>query len=341
MHPIAFTYPEGHQAHHQPGHAERPERIEALQAALQAAGYWARGSLLSPIELDPSVLTAIHTPHLLASLPEYAQHHRPFDEDTYLNPASWPLALRTAGAAAALAAAVWRREAAGGLALTRPPGHHATPERAMGFCILNNIALAAQHLLQHQGAQRLAIIDLDVHHGNGTQDIFYEREDVLFISSHQIPLYPGSGSLDERGRGPGDGFTVNLPLPPGSGDAAFRVAYDEIVPSLLDRFQPEMLLVSLGLDAHWQDPLAELRVSAAGYGAAVHSLQRWASQHCGGRIALILEGGYDLDGLAASSLCAVQALLGEEIRDPLGPGPDPENDGWLPVFDQVRRLWNL
>src|SRR5690606_31550916 len=158
---------------------------------------------------------------------------------------------RSAGAAAALAQAVWRREAASGLALTRPPGHHATPHQAMGFCILNNIALAAEHLRQHEGAQRLAIIDLDVHHGNGTQDIFYDRDDVLVICREQMRLLPGTAYRTQRGHGPGLGYTVMLPLPPGSGDAAFGAVYGELVPALLERYQPEMLLISLGLDAHW------------------------------------------------------------------------------------------
>lgn len=278
---------------------------------------------------------------MLELLREHSRAAQPIDTDTYMTPASWPLALDVAGGAAALAGAVWRREAGSGFALTRPPGHHATRSHPMGFCLLNNVALAAESLLQQEGAERLAIIDLDVHHGNGTQDIFYEREDVFFISSHQVPLYPGSGQLNERGIGPGEGTIANIPLPPSSGDQAFHSAYHEVVPALLDRFQPQMLLVSLGFDAHWKDPLANLLVSARAYGEAIQSLRQWAQSHCDGRIALFLEGGYDLEAAEACGLAAVQALLDLPISDSVGSSPSRQRDDWKPILDTVKKIWNI
>jgi acetoin utilization deacetylase AcuC-like enzyme len=263
------------------------------------------------------------------------------DPDTYLTTSSYQLALNAAGGAAALARAVWRREAATGFALTRPPGHHATRRHSMGFCLLNNVALAAEALLQEEGAQRIAIVDMDVHHGNGTQDIFYERGEVMFFSTHQVPLYPGGGQLNERGRGAGQGKIVNLPLPPHSGDDAFRAAYHEIVPALLDRFQPQMILVSAGFDAHWRDPLAQLRMSAFAYGEAVASLRDWAIRNSDGRIGLFLEGGYDLQAVAACGLAVTQALLGETITDAIGASRVKQSRDWIRIFDAVREIWDL
>jgi acetoin utilization deacetylase AcuC-like enzyme len=338
--PLALYYPENHAAHEQPGHPERPERVEAIRKALEDSGHWAAGRQVAPLELPRELLERIHTPALLEQLQAASRHGASIDADTYLTPDSWRLALQAAGGAAALAEAVWQREAEAGFALTRPPGHHAERARAMGFCLLNNVALAAEHLLA-QGARRLAILDLDVHHGNGTQDIFYERGDVLFISTHQSPLYPGSGHLTERGSGAGEGATCNLPLPPFSGDAAFQAAYEEVAIPLLARFRPEMLLVSFGFDSHWRDPLANLLVSAAGYGAVVAALRAWAQTHCGGRMALFLEGGYELSAAAACGLAVTQALLGEEVTDALVPAPRTEGDRWRAVVDRAKEIWEL
>ncbi len=341
MHPIAFFYPEGHEAHSQAGHAERPERIETIRSTLHAAGFWDQGLQIQPLSISDSILGAIHTPELIDTVRTHSRLETNIDPDTYLTQASWPLALQAAGGAAALARAVWRGEAQAGFALARPPGHHATRSHAMGFCLLNNVALAAESLLQQEGAHKLAIVDMDVHHGNGTQDIFYERGAVMFFSTHQSPLYPGSGQLNERGLGAGQGNIVNMPLPPFSGDGAFRVAYNEIVPAMLSRFQPEMVLVSFGFDSHWKDPLANLLVSSRGYGEAVGSLRTWAQANCLGRIALVLEGGYDLEAAGACALAAVQALLGKKISDDLGPARERESDDWVQVLNRVKKIWQI
>lgn len=341
MHPIAFFYPEGHEAHSLTGHAERPERVEAIRSALQVAGLWDQGLQIQPQPISDSILGAIHTPEMIDTVRAHSQLGTNVDPDTYLTQESWPLALQAAGGAAALARAVWRGEAQTGFALARPPGHHATRSHAMGFCLLNNVALATESLLQQEGARSIAVVDMDVHHGNGTQDIFYERGEVMFFSTHQSPLYPGSGQLNERGLGAGQGKVVNMPMPPFSGDGAFRVAYNEIVPAMLSRFQPEIVLVSFGFDSHWKDPLANLLVSARGYGEAVGSLRNWAQANCEGRIALVLEGGYDLEAAGACALAAMQALLGEKISDDLGPAGERENDDWVQVLDRVKEIWQI
>ena len=220
MKDLIYFYPVGHEAHFEQGHPERPDRVEAMRSALEAAGWWDIFPAVGPLDVPESVLSAVHRPDFLARLKAFSLVSRRFDADTYLTPASWDLAQKAAGGAAAVAKAVWERAAQRGYALTRPPGHHATPDRAMGFCLLNNIAIAAEYLLQTGNASRLAIVDIDLHHGNGTQDIFWRRGDVMYVSTHQYPLYPGTGHLEETGTGEGEGLTVNLPLPPYSGDTS-------------------------------------------------------------------------------------------------------------------------
>ncbi|HUF39273.1 MAG TPA: histone deacetylase [Anaerolineales bacterium] len=341
MHPIAYFYPSGHAAHAEHGHPERPERVEAIVETLDQAGLWQAYPHLTPLDVGERILLGVHTRRHLETIEAASHRGGRIDADTYLTTASWELALNAAGGACSVAAAVWDRGAARGFALCRPPGHHATPDRAMGFCLLNNIAVAAEYLLQEAGAQKLAIVDIDLHHGNGTQDIFYERPEVLFISLHQHPLYPGTGMLGETGRGPGAGTTVNLPLPPYCGDTAFAAAVETAILPALVRFEPDMLLVSAGLDVHWRDPLGHLQFSAAGYHAAVSALAKFADDRCGGRIALVLEGGYDLTGGAACALGAASALLARPFTDPLGPAPYPETERWLEVIAQVRKIHGL
>lgn len=344
MEKLAFFDPLGHEAHFMPGHPERPERVTAVREALRQAGWWERFPHLEPLSLPESVLTGVHTPGYLSFLKAACARGEPLDLDTYTTPASWQLALNAAGGAAAVAWAVWSGVARRGFALTRPPGHHAAPRRGMGFCLLNNIAIAAHFVLQRSDAgfsapQRLAIVDLDLHHGNGTQEIFYNRADVFFCSIHQSPLYPGSGSLAERGAGAGAGLTANLPLPPGTGDLGYQAALGEAALPLLDRYQPEMLLVSLGYDAHWRDPLGSMLLSAAGYGALIRQLADWADIHCAGKIVLVLEGGYDQ--LAGQACCqaATAALLGETWTDPLGAASQRESLGWQTVLAAARWDW--
>jgi acetoin utilization deacetylase AcuC-like enzyme len=339
MEDIVYFFPTGHQAHAEVGHPERPERVEALRAGLMAAGWWEPYPKFEPLTLPERVLAAVHSPGYIEVLRAASATGRPLDMDTYTTPVSCELAHANAGGGLAVVAAVWEREARRGFALTRPPGHHATHSRGMGFCLLNNVALAAEYLIQEKGARRLAIVDLDLHHGNGTQDIFWRRSDVFFISVHQSPLYPGTGSLDEIGAGPGEGFTANFPLPPGSGDQAYRAFMQTLILPLLDRYEPEMLLVSFGFDPHWRDPLGHLLLSAGVYGELIRSLTSWSDDHCEGRIAVTLEGGYDLEAGAACGQACAAALLGLPWLDPLGPSPRMEAKSWQSVLQAAKGIW--
>ncbi|MDH7516549.1 MAG: histone deacetylase, partial [Bacteroidota bacterium] len=190
-----------------------------------------------------------------------------------------------------------------------PPGHHAERNRAMGFCLMNNVAIAARYLRERHGCERVLVVDWDVHHGNGTQDIFYEDPSVLFFSTHQSPLYPGTGAASERGKGAGEGMTMNVPLGPGAGDEQFRSVYENLLLPLATEFRPDFILVSAGFDAHKDDPLANLQVTESGFAYLTVLVKEIAACHCGGRIVSVLEGGYNLDALARSVAAHVRALV--------------------------------
>jgi acetoin utilization deacetylase AcuC-like enzyme len=341
MDDLILFYPENHQLHASPNHPERPERVEAIRQELEQAGIWERSKKVGSVNIPADVLSAIHTPEHTRRIQLTSQKGGSIDSDTYLTHASWQLALNAAGGAIAVADAVFSRKAKRGFALCRPPGHHATSNQAMGFCLLNNIALAAEYLLQEQSAERIAIVDIDLHHGNGTQDIFYTRPEVFFCSIHQYPLYPMTGLVPEVGSGKGKGTNLNIPFPPYAGDMARQAAWDLVIQPILEEFQPAMLLVSAGFDAHWRDPLGHQLVTADGYGKLMAQFTAFADQHCQGRLAVFLEGGYDLGAGAASALAVVQALLGQQWEDTIGPSPLPEDSYWESRLQQVIRQWDL
>jgi acetoin utilization deacetylase AcuC-like enzyme len=346
MEDIVYFYPQGHEAHFEHGHPERPERIEAVRGALEDAGWWEDYPHLEPLPLSLDFIGTVHEPAYLALLRQASSKGMRLDMDTYTTPASWQLALNAAGGGVAVARAVWTGESKSGFALTRPPGHHATPSRGMGFCLLNNISIAAEYLIHPPekgmtNAKRLAIVDLDLHHGNGTQEIFWQRDDVLYISTHQSPLYPGSGAVSEIGAGPGLRYTANIPFPPFTGDEAFLTVMDVIILPLIERYKPEMILVSLGFDSHWCDPLGNLGLCGATYGSLISSLTGWAERNCGGKIALFLEGGYDLDAGRSCAQGTVAALLKKTWTDSLGPSPHRQSDTWKHVLSAARRIWDL
>jgi acetoin utilization deacetylase AcuC-like enzyme len=341
MDDLHLFYPAGHEAHYERGHPERPGRIEAIRQAFEKAGLWDEFTHVDPKPVPIEVLHTAHDPIYLQKLQDASKLGTRLDMDTYITPESWQLALNAICGTFAVVQAVWRREATRGFSLSRPPGHHATRDRAMGFCLLNNIAVAAECLIQVEDAERLAIVDIDLHHGNGTQDIFYDRSEVFFFSTHQSPLYPGTGSLRETGVGPGENLTANLPLPPHSGDKALRTCMNAVIIPLLERFEPQMILISAGFDAHWLDPLGQLLVSTNCYGDIISQLSNWADKNCEGRIALILEGGYALEAVANSALAASQALLGTSWDDTLGLSPTPEQLGWKNIIAQAKELWSL
>jgi len=337
---MIYFYPEGHIDHFEIGHPERPERVETIRTALQNAGLWDPYPKIQPFDLAELLLQEVHSPAYLNLLEMTCRRSGHLDMDTYTTPASWQLAHRAAGGASALAASIWEGKAKRGFALTRPPGHHATHGQGMGFCLMNNIAIAAQYLIKDYVVERLAIVDLDLHHGNGTQDIFWSRNDVLYISTHQSPFYPGTGRLDDIGEGKGEGWTVNFPLPPGSGDIAFTTIMDELILPLLDQRSPQVLLVSYGFDTHWLDPLGQLQLTAECYGNLIKKLCTWADIHCEGKIGLFLEGGYDLNAGSACSVAAISAMTGKSFDDPY-PCPYKENSAWQLTLKRAYSIWNL
>ena len=242
---------------------------------------------------------------ILAIRPDFGESVQ-LDADTAMSAGSAEAALRAAGAAVAGVDAVMQGWARAAFAAVRPPGHHAEPSRPMGFCLFNNAAVAALHARTAHGVQRVAVVDFDVHHGNGTQAMFEQDADLFYASSHQSPCYPGTGDSWERGTA---NNIVNAPLRPGDGSAAFRAAWGDIILPDLDRFAPGLLIVSAGFDAHKADPLAQLRLETADYAWITDELVRLAERHCGGRLVSVLEGGYDLDALAASAAVHVRGLM--------------------------------
>jgi acetoin utilization deacetylase AcuC-like enzyme len=261
------------------------------------------------------------------------------DADTTASPGSWEAALRAAGGLIEAVDRVSTGALDAAYCVVRPPGHHATPGEAMGFCLFNNVAIAAAWLLANGRAKRVAILDYDVHHGNGTQDAFYDRADVLYVSTHQFPLYPGTGHWRETGTLNGEGYTINIALPPGSGDEVYAAALSKVVEPAFTRYNPDFTLVSLGFDAFYADPLANMRLSVAGYSALIRS----AVELSQGRLVVALEGGYDLNALARGSAAVCHLLLGEEPPpDRLGPAPDQLPELQVEVFlDAICQLHHI
>ena len=298
-------------AEHQtpPGHPERPERAEVMDAV--AARWRERGvEIVAPRAATGEQLARVHDPDYIRRISETALKSQQLDPDTYTSPESYEIALLAAGAAIDGVERVMAGSHRAAVALVRPPGHHAERERAMGFCLFNNVAVAAAHA-RAQGAAKVAIVDYDVHHGNGTQHIFETDPHVLYISTHQFPYYPGTGAADEVGRQAGLGFTVNVPLEVGAVDDDYRIAFSEIVLPVLRQFEPSLILLSAGFDAHERDPLGGMRLTTAAFAAMTLELRGVAEECCRGRIVSVTEGGYDLHALG-SSLDAVIAAHGGE-----------------------------
>jgi len=307
---------------HQP-HPECPERLDAAREGLRAGIRDLKPLQIVPRAAVPAEITRIHQPRYLGELEAALRARRgQLDPDTYFSLGTREAAWCAAGAVIDLTHAIWAGKAQRGFALVRPPGHHAEADRAMGFCLLNNVAIAAAGLLAG-GAQRVAIVDWDVHHGNGTQHAFYADPRVLFVSLHQWPFYPGTGAAHEVGSGAGRGFNANVPLPAGSGPEAYAAAFRRVVIPLLRAFEPEMILVSAGFDAHSADPLASMRLDAESYRAMASALIAEAAVCAGGRVAWILEGGYDLHALSASVAAVTEAALGRSCDLPAD-RPTPE-----------------
>ncbi len=288
-----------------PGHPERPERADVFTAVAEAFRSTG-GTVVEPRAATTEELARIHVPAYLRDIAERAGRATMIDEDTFTSPASHEIACLAAGAAIEAARhAVATGEPA--MAMVRPPGHHAEPGRAMGFCLYNSIAIAAA-ALRADGLASVAIVDIDVHHGNGTQAAFDDDPSVLFVSSQQFPHWPGTGAATEQGHGAGRGFTVNVPLPAGTGDVGYELAYATQVIPALDDFRPQAILVSAGFDAHRLDPLGQMTLTTAGYRRIMELIDEAARRLCGRRVALVTEGGYHLDALRECLTAAVETF---------------------------------
>lgn len=307
MDTLLFTHPAciGHETGG--GHPERPERLQAVLGALETESF----TLLQRREAPEATVEQIARAHpegfvrrLLAAVPAHGL--TPIDGDTILSPGSGAAALRAAGAGCAAVDAILAGEARNAFCAVRPPGHHAETARAMGFCLFNNVAVAAMHARIAHGIGRIAVVDFDVHHGNGTQDIFWSEPEMFYASTHQSPLYPGTGDVGETGVA---GNIVNAPLPAMSNGTVFRREMERVVLPALDSFAPELVLISAGFDAHARDPLAHLDLTETDFAWATLEIMALADRHCGGRVISTLEGGYDLRALALSSAAHVHALM--------------------------------
>jgi acetoin utilization deacetylase AcuC-like enzyme len=300
-HPACLEHDTGY------GHPERADRLRAIGDALDAPQF----KSLTREEAPLAALAAIERLHpkayvemVQATIPK--RDHKWLDPDTIVSPGSWEAALRAAGASLHAVDQVIDGKADNAFCAVRPPGHHAEPSRAMGFCLFNSVAIAALHARAKHGAKRVAVVDFDVHHGNGTQAAFWSDKDLFYASTHQMPLFPGTGARDETGVG----NICNAPLKPGDDGDEFRAAYEEVILPALDQFAPDFLLVSAGFDAHLRDPLAQLRLVEADFAWITEQLMEAAAKHCGGKLVSTLEGGYDLDALASSTAVHVETLMG-------------------------------
>ncbi|MDO9415732.1 histone deacetylase family protein [Pararhizobium sp.] len=293
--------------HHTPeGHPERADRLRALNLALEHERFAPLTRVEAPQANEDFVLLAHPEKHLrtvISVIPEEGINS--FEADTHASPKSLQAALTGVGGAVAAVDAVFSGTADNAFVASRPPGHHAEKDRAMGFCFFNNVAIAARHAQQKHGAERVAIVDWDVHHGNGTQDIFWDDPSVLFCSTHQMPLYPGSGAKDETGAG----NIVNAPLSPDTGSDHFREAFKSRVLSALADFQPDLIIISAGFDAHHRDPLAQINLVAEDFDWATARLMDVAGRFANNRVVSVLEGGYDLEGLAESAAMHILRLM--------------------------------
>ena len=320
-------------------HPESSQRTAALWRSLERSGLLSQVRQLEPVAATVDQLRRVHTPQLIEYVHQVSLRGGGLLDhgDTYVTAQSFELAQLAAGGCCAAVDAIMTGAADNGFALIRPPGHHAETDRVSGFCLFNNAAAAARPPQVVHGAKPGAIGDYDVHHGNGTQDIFYEDDSVLFVSVHLYApyFYPGIGGMHEIGVGRGQGYTLNVPLPPYVGDRGYRRVFDELIGPRLESFQPDLLIVSAGSDAHWDDPLASAGLSLRGYADITRKLIGYAGALCGGRVLFVLEGGYHLDVLTTGVGNVLHALLGHDtVHDPFGRMPQEEHD----VSDLLARL---
>lgn len=326
------------QSHRGPeGHPERPERLIAIGEAID--DFRDRIELSPPRSAQPDEILRVHDGRLLSLLESTrGQPLARLDADTYVSPLSYEVACLAAGSCVELTRRIMRGEVARGLAAVRPPGHHAESDRSMGFCLFNNVAIAVRALQAEEAASRILVFDWDVHHGNGTQHSFESDRDVLYISTHQFPFYPGTGDFSEAGSGEGVGSTINIPMPAGCGDLEYIGVLQRIVVPAAIAFRPDVILVSCGFDAHQDDPLASMEISQDGYRAMSTIMRQLADTLCGGRIAFVLEGGYSLVGVREGAEAVLESLTNPS-PSPLPPATELTPGSMLRgLVDRVARV---
>ena len=322
-------------------HPERPQRIEVM---IEMAESLKRDHLQirAPREATVDELAMCHSRAYIEAVEHTSHLERfDFDPDTHTSRDSYRTAALAAGGVLTATEAVFDGEVENAFALVRPPGHHALANRAMGFCFFNNVAVAAEWLIRHKKLRRVMIIDWDLHHGNGTQDIFYDSAEVLYASTHQFPHYPGTGSFQEVGAGEGLGYTVNAPMPAEFGDGEYLRVFDDLILPVGRAFKPQFILVSAGFDCHWRDPLGEMQVTESGFTQMMRRIKRLAAETCEGRIVAALEGGYNLEAIAASGAAVIEEM-GREADEHQ---EQARGDRVMPIVTRARQgvgqYWNL
>jgi len=317
---VGLIYDSIYLEHDTGNHVENAQRLVATMSLLEETHLKDNLVLLPPRAATVDEISAVHAKEYISSIQSQAEKGGGWlDADTVMSSGSYQAAIYAAGGALTAVEAVMNRQVDNAFALVRPPGHHATCWQAMGFCLFNNIAIAAKYALANYDIERVLIIDFDVHHGNGTQEAFDDDPQVMYLSTHESPFYPGTGGVEDIGRGAAQGTKVNIPLPAGCGDAEYIKVYEQIIVPAAKRFSPGLILVSAGYDAHWADGLALMQLSVAGYARIVKFIKGLADELCGGRLVFTLEGGYNLKALSAAVKATFDVLLGNtDIEDPIG-----------------------
>jgi acetoin utilization deacetylase AcuC-like enzyme len=340
---VGFVYDPIFLEHDMGAHPENASRMTATMALLEENGLLAKLTRIPARAASAEELALVHDTGYVAAVRRAGEQGGGWvDPDTLITPRTYDVAAHVVGGTLNAVDAVIRGDLASAYCLVRPPGHHATPVQAMGFCLFNHVAIAAAHARAKHGLERVAIVDFDVHHGNGTQDAFWDDGGVLYGSTHEYPFYPGTGAATETGAGDGAGCTINIPMPHGSGDAEHLRAFDEIVAPALYRYQPQMILVSAGFDAHYADEIAMQQLSVDGYGALTSIVKRAADELCGGRIVMAQEGGYHLVALPWCVRRSIELLRGDApTPDPLGPIEAREPAGFDGMLERVKQIHGL
>ena len=341
---VGYVYDPIYLKHDTGQHPENASRLEAIISHLEQTQLIRQLTPIRPRAVSIEELALVHHKQHIAHVQEVARGGGGWlDADTVMSPDSYEAALYAAGGIIKASEAVMQGDIGSAFALVRPPGHHATATQAMGFCLFNNVAITAKYALAKYELERVAIIDFDVHHGNGTQASFYDNPQVLYTSTHQSPFYPGTGYIDETGKDEAKGTTVNIPLPAGCGDNEYFLAFEQILVPVVRRFQPQLILVSAGYDPHWADGLAMMQVSVTGFAQMARIIKGLADELCSGRLVFTLEGGYSLTALAASVKATFDVLLGNtNIEDSLGKSPHRlAVPSIAPLIKKIKETHNL